>query len=79
MEYYSKHRLEDKTFANNLRALLKRKKMTQTELALILKVRPQTVASWCNAEGYPRVERLKALCIILEVQEHNILWDDITL
>lgn len=57
--------LVTKEFAPRLARLLKRSKLTQTELAQRLRVHESTVSLWLAGKNMPRIERLEEIAKLL--------------
>ena len=57
----------------NLMIARKRKKLTQEQLAKILKVDRITISRWERGEARPNIDKLKKLGEILEVTTDNLL------
>ncbi len=65
--------VEMNIFAQRLKEMLNDKKMSQSGLARFLKVRQQTVNSWCNAVSCPDFYTLIELCKLFDVSSDYLL------
>ena len=65
-----------KYLAENIRKYRSAKKLTQTELASILKISPQSVSKWECAQTSPDIENLCLIASVLEVSVDQLLGSD---
>lgn len=68
--------MTEQNFAQRLRALRRRKHLTQQELADILGVSNKSVSWWENGGGYPDITLLVPLARALEVTADDLLGSD---
>ena len=62
-----------KGIALNLKAILKRKGMSQKELAVQMDKNPNTITSICNNKSQPHLKDLKRIAEILDVDIRELL------
>jgi len=55
-------------FAHRLNRAMKDKKMSQTDLAKKLGVKPQSVQKWCSNITLPRRERMKKIALLFDLE-----------
>ena len=55
-----------KFFGRNLRIELIKRRMSQTELATLVGVKPQTVSSWCNEREFPVFGTYCRICEVFD-------------
>ena len=60
-------------FSERIKRLRKKKCMTQTELANLVKVSLPTVSRWESGERQPRADELRRLCEVLGCSETELL------
>lgn len=65
-----------KQLAENIRKYRNAKKMTQTELAAILKISPQSVSKWECAQTVPDIENLCLIAKVLNVSVDQLLGSE---
>lgn len=65
--------MEDKNFAQRLKELRRKARLTQEELANLVKVSPITERRWEWGERTPRMEEIKKLVEVLHVSEAELL------
>ena len=65
-----------KYLAENIRKYRSAKKLTQTELAAILKISPQSVSKWECAQTVPDIENLCLIANMLDVSVDQLLGSD---
>lgn len=65
-----------KYLAENIRKYRSAKKLTQTELAAILKISPQSVSKWECAQTVPDIENLCMMAKMLDVSVDQLLGSD---
>ena len=65
-----------KCLAENIRKYRSAKKLTQTELAAILKISPQSVSKWECAQTVPDIENLCMMAKLLDVSVDQLLGSD---
>ncbi|MBR2207924.1 MAG: helix-turn-helix transcriptional regulator [Synergistaceae bacterium] len=65
--------MEEKNFAQRLKELRRKARLTQEELANLIKVSPITVRRWEWGHRTPRMEEIKKLCEVLHVSEAELL------
>lgn len=65
-----------KHLAENIRKYRSAKKLTQTELASILKISPQSVSKWECAQTVPDIENLCLMAKLLDVSVDQLLGSD---
>ena len=63
------------SFAENLQAVRKERKITQEDLAELLNVSRQAVSKWEQGTGYPEVEKLIVLAKVLNVSLDYLVSD----
>lgn len=64
-------------FANNLKALMKKKGLKQVHIVTALGVPNGSVSSWCNGKNLPRAETANRLAAFLEVSVSDLLGEDL--
>lgn len=63
-------------FINNLKTIMQKKNITQTDIANNLNAPITTVSSWYHKKSYPRIERMQQLADYLNVSIRE-LTDDV--
>ena len=59
-------------FAENLKAYLTNKGLTQLDLANYMQCSSSTVSDWCNGRKYPRVDKMQRMADWLGVQMSDL-------
>lgn len=59
--------------SENIQELRKRRGITQSELAEVLSVTPQTVSRWENGQSYPDIEQLPALAAYFDITLDDLM------
>ena len=62
-----------KTFAELLREVLEKRKMSQSELARQIHVVHQVVNGYCNGNKQPSLDSLREICKVLDVSADYLL------
>lgn len=57
----------------NFKELLKKKNVTQEELAVAIGVRQSTISNWANGVAYPRTRNLKKIANTLGVSVKTLV------
>lgn len=63
-------------FSENLKTLMKQRKITQTELSIRLGVSKQTVNAWYKGRKIPRMKTLLKICEVLECHINDLADPD---
>ncbi len=58
----------------SIKAARTNKGLTQNDLAKALNVTKKTVSAWENGKSVPKVDKVDALCALLEVKYDDIRW-----
>lgn len=66
------------SFGNRLKDARIRKKLSQQELAKRLSITDGTVSNYEKGVAFPRWDKIKLLCEILEVDPNYLFWDDLS-
>lgn len=66
---------EKQIFANNLKFLLRKKKLNYKEFAKAINIKYTTVLDWVNARTFPRIEKLEIIAKYFAVQK-SVLLDE---
>lgn len=61
--------------AANIRRLLEKRGMTQTELADAIGVPPTTVFNWCQAATYPRIDKIEMMANFFGCSKVDLVED----
>lgn len=61
---------------NRIKVVLAEKKMTNRELAKLLKIQPETVSRWCTNDNQPTVATLFEIAKVLDVKVCSLLLVD---
>lgn len=62
-------------FAKNLRDALYLRQVSQRELARKVGVSSTTVSEWCKGKTSPRMDKIDAICKILNVKRSDLMLD----
>ena len=60
-------------FIKNLKYYLKKKGITQAELAKHLKVSKSTISNWMSGLTQPRMNKVDAICELLEINRSDLM------
>ena len=63
-------------FAKNLRGALEEKDVSMRELARRLNVSSTIVSAWCSGKKAPRMDKIDAICRILNINRSRLLLSD---
>jgi len=64
---------EKEIFANNLKLLIKQKRMNYKEFAAAIDTKYTTVLDWVNGRNFPRIEKLEVIANYFKVPKSKLL------
>lgn len=64
-------------FVNNLRAIMKERKVSRKELADALNIPYTTLCDWCTGRIFPRVEKINLLADYFKIKKADLIEDGI--
>ena len=62
-------------FVNNLRAIMKERKVSRKELADALNIPYTTLCDWCTGRIFPRVEKINLLADYFKIKKADLIED----
>lgn len=72
---YQPEKNQDEIFAENLMDIMRRKGISQNQLARMLDITPAAVNKWVRGLSTPRNEKIDKVCQVLNVQRSDLLTD----
>lgn len=72
---YQPEKNQDEIFAENLMDIMRRKGISQNQLARMLGITPAAVNKWVRGLSTPRNEKVDKVCQVLNVQRSDLLAD----
>lgn len=72
---YQPEKNQDEIFAENLMDIMRRKGISQNQLARMLDITPAAVNKWVRGLSTPRNEKVDKVCQVLNVQRSDLLAD----
>lgn len=76
---YQPEKNQDEIFAENLMDIMRRKGISQNQLARMLDITPAAVNKWVRGLSTPRNEKIDKVCQVLNVQRSDLLTDKDTI
>ncbi|MGN0181453.1 MAG: helix-turn-helix transcriptional regulator [Candidatus Ornithomonoglobus sp.] len=66
------------SFENRIKSAREKKSLSQQELATLLDVTDGTISNYEKGVAFPRWDKIRLLCEILEVDPNYLFWDDLS-
>ena len=64
---------EKEIFANNLKFLIKQKRLNYKEFAAAIDTKYTTVLDWVNGRNFPRIEKLETIANFFKIEKSRLL------
>lgn len=74
MKYNEEH--TKKIFSKNLKRIMSKNNINQTELSTLINSSPQSVSQWVNGTTLPRMGAIEEICSKLKVSKSDLLDDN---